>query len=551
MTLQYFTVALSEEVGFTDQLRQLGILYPIGKAAGLSFRLSPIASRRSGSGFWEHFDPGKVFQLISAEEQSLPRHVIDLSLRRLRRDGIRDAAALLALIRSQIPAQASLIVLDMRQGHRDSLAAFVASDSGLTEHARELQAKFQRLFSPTASATNQEGPRLLAHVRCGDVADLALFPQSAYLAYNQTLNATREVRQNPFVGTRLLIDLIRAHIAPDPLRCDLFTDGYARTRELINHWQAEDEGLPPEDVALLHAAIDIHEQTANTLVATPYIRSVLGEDLKSLCDLLEAAQLAELILITGNQRMLPKFLAQLGARARRPAMVLMETTPDDVAYIRAVGLNEQHATLISLSPHANPVSPVLAYLRHRNQPQKSQRIAALAANQGVGLYCLPELERLSQMLTERGQYADAADVYEWLAELTGQHPSYLQARLGCLRAADHSAVTARQEQRIELAVKKAKTQAADHINALLNLGRRCPAEHALREARRNWGDWQKLTHLEERLVALSEANRGEDCGQRLAPAKDDTLTPEKSGQARLRDKGLIDSLLRLFREFRS
>ena len=215
----------------------------------------------------------------------------------------------------------------------------------------------------------------MAHLRCGDAADIALFPQTGYLAWHRVIARTGEVRQSPFLGLRILIEALRGHIGPRPLRCEVFSDGYARTLELIGEVEGKADGLTPAEAALLRLAVGVHQHTAEVLMQGRGIRAVIGEDLGSLCALLWEAQEADLIVVTGNQRMLAKFLALLGPREHSPAMLLLEADGDQARFVRAAGLTEAHAALITLSPHGDPLAPLFAYLRDGRRLGDRPRVA--------------------------------------------------------------------------------------------------------------------------------------------------------------------------------
>ncbi len=130
MTAPLFTVSIPDDVGFTDQLMQLALLYRVGAAAGMNFRLLPLASRRSPPGFWERFDPGRVFTRATGEERGLPRHRIDLSAERLLREGVTGGADLVALVKAQLPGPETVAVLKLEGESRPILARAIAADPG-------------------------------------------------------------------------------------------------------------------------------------------------------------------------------------------------------------------------------------------------------------------------------------------------------------------------------------------------------------------------------------------------------------------------------------
>ena len=544
MPAPIFTVRIPDDVGFTDQLMQLALLYRVGTAAGMAFRMTPLASSRSAPGFWKRFDLGAILPSASPAELALPRQVIDLSPERLLRAGVRDGAGLVELVRAQLPAPGTLAELRLQGESRTLLTRIVGADPVRFEGGlgRQLQALFA---PPPAAARRRPSPelRLLAHVRCGDAADIALFPQTGYLAWHRVIARTGEVRQSPFLGLRILIEALRAHLGTRPLRCEVFSDGYARTLELIGEVEGQADGPTPAEAALLRVAVGVHQHAAEALMQGAGIRAVIGEDLDALCALLWEAQQADLIVITGNQRMLPKFLALLGPRECPPALLLLEADGDQARFMRTAGLTEAHAALITLSPHGDPLAPLFAYLRDGGLGGERARVAALAAEAGIGAYCIPELAQRAGDLEAWGRPEDAAALYDWLAVLTDLGPEALAGLARCRDPQAAAPATEDGEERSRAAAQRARGQVVAQLSALLSLGRLQRAREVMRAARERWGAWDALEQCQRRLETLDTITHGRwllspEQARPLGAEPDPPSPPEPQ-------RGLVASILRL------
>ncbi len=329
MSETIFTAWIPDDVGFTDQLMQLALLYRVGTAAGMAFRMTPLASSRTPPGFWQRFDPGRILPTASPADLALPRRPHRPLARavagrgRVRRSGAGGPGA-----HAQLPPPGTLGELRLQGESRGLLTRITGADAVRFEGG--LGQQLRALFAPPpAAARRRPSPelRLLAHLRCGDAADIALFPQTGYLAWHRVIARTGEVRggrvprpAHPDRGPA------RAHRAAPPALRGL-------QRRLRPHPGVDRRGgrqgrrphpCRSRPVTPRRRRPPAHRRGPHAGQST----AVIGEDLGSLCALLWEAQEADLIVVTGNQRMLAKFLALLGPREHSPAMLLLEADGD-------------------------------------------------------------------------------------------------------------------------------------------------------------------------------------------------------------------------------
>ncbi|MCF7990318.1 MAG: hypothetical protein K9M02_07735 [Thiohalocapsa sp.] len=546
MTDRFFTISITAGVGFTDQLMQFALLYRLGADAGLQFRLTPLHSDRSPPGFWPRYDLGRVFEPADAALLRLPRRTVDVSPKLLGAAGVSGRAGLEAYMRSVLWDDAesgpSLAVLQLRGDIREMLVALLETADSAVDRA--LQARLRRVFAPAADHGETQALRVACHVRCGDAADIAVLPGRAYLAWHRAVSPARETRPNAFIGARATIEALRAQIEPRAMRCAVFTDGYGRTLSLLSPEHADAYGMGASELRMLRSAVGVHADTARAAMTGGGICFREGEDLDTLAALLDAVQQADVILITGNQRMIPKFLAALGQPDRPRALLVMETDAAQVAFVRAARLTETHATLMICSPHGNPLAPLFAYLVHGPKPRPWLRAAELAQENDAGLYCITEVEALAARMESGARRADALALYRWLAVLTDGAPESLAGQARCAQALgdEPAAVHCRAAQ--DAAVSLQLKQAAHQASSLVSLGRLRGAATVIAEAKSRFGDSALLTSAEDYLRHRRHFAVEPERALRVCP-------PPGPGPRRLRDRlatayrGLTASMFRL------
>jgi len=503
MSDRIFTISISDHVGFTDQLMQLALFYRIGTAAGLSFRLIPFGSSRSPHGFWDVFDLRKVFDVASERERNMPVQAIELSPERLQREKVSTGADLVKLVQLQLGDKGKRIQFSLRQANRALLVKLLALNE--TTFKDDLEARLQAVFASREDRSASGALRMVSHIRCGDAADIAVLPNIAYIAWGSRMSMAPEVRQNPFIGARITVEAVRQALAPRQVDCAFYTDGYERTKELLISQENAVRAFTPGEAALISVAIAVHDRVAQAMMTGDGITFSSGETLESLVKLLHAVQQADLITITGNQRMLPKFLAVLGARNVRPAVLLLEKSSAQARFVRGAGLTEAHAVLITLSSHGNALAPLFAYLRHGSNSSSLEKVARIAAGHRAGLFCIPEIEEVALRLEQQGAMPEALALYDWLTELTdGSRESYA-GKARCAQAAGAETIATDAQAQCHQSSLRAIGQYASQASSLILLGRFELASSVIAEARSIFGSWPSWIAYESQLDALLSA----------------------------------------------
>ena len=453
-----FTVQVTENVGFTDKLTTLASLHDIGVRCGYEFRLKPFGGDRSGGGFWSHYDMARMFPVLSPEEAGLPTARVDLSREQVQAAGVGSLSDLRSFIVAQVPSGTGLVVF-RGDGVRFLLGKFAWDRSVAME---TFHARMRELFRPTYSWPGSQGLRVLLHIRCGDVTDIPLVGPISYRTWDGTTSIARPFWPTPFHGARLVIDTVRALSAPAPVQFRVHTDGYARTRNRVSAAAGHGGTITHRTRDVLLRSIDIHEETAGHLLRAPDVAFSSGESFDSLRQLIDEVQQADLIVVTHAQRMIPKFLALLGPRETVPGMLLLDRSPRQVVAKRAVRMDESVATLITLSGHGDPLSPLRVFLAGSAVPRFPRDVASLVDAEDVGPYCVPEVESLAAKLEAKGFAVEAGAIHRWLAALTDDGPASLAGIARCLPPGDLCA----KEAALTEAAKAAERCAAEYRAAI-------------------------------------------------------------------------------------
>jgi len=420
-----FTVQPSPHAGFTDQLTTLSLAYDVGTRCEYEFRLTPFASPRSGQGLEERYDLAGAFPVFTAEEAHLPTVRVQLSGAGARARGVCTLRDLVALVKEQVPGDARVVVFDVTD--RESLLRDIAWDDppGMASfHARLGAALAPRCRWPATGRL-----RTLVHLRCGDTADVPLIGRLNYRVWGTVTQIARPSLPTPFLGARLVMDVVRERAGAAGAEFRVFSDGYERTARSTAGSAGPGGTITPGLANLLDRALGLHAEAARGMIVGDDVTFIMEESLDSLGDLIDAAQEADLIIVTSAQRMIPKLLAALGPRDRRPGLLLLD--PYMYRSMRRVRVGERHARLIMLSAHGDALAPLRVFLDAAADPAIVRSVESLAAPSGAGVFCIPELEAVAAELESQGRHVDARAVYEWLTVLTDGSPGPLAGVARC------------------------------------------------------------------------------------------------------------------------
>lgn len=429
-----FTVQPSARVGFTDQLTTLALIYDVGTRCGYEFRLSPFATPRSGHGLAERYDLTRAFPVFSPNEANLPTVRVELSGAWARTGSVRTPQDLVAVIKKQVPADAGVVVFDLVE--RERLLLDIAWDE--SPLMKSFHAGLREVMAPRCPWPAMGILRVLVHLRCGDTADVPLIARLNYRVWGSFFQIARPSLPTPFLGARLAMDVVRERVGTAGAEFRVFSDGYERTARSAARSSGPGGTITPGLAKLLNKALGLHAGAARAMIEADDVTFSMDESLDSLGDLIDAAQEADLIVVTTAQRMIPKLLAALGPRDRRPGLLLLDSHLH--RNVRRVRLDERHARLVTLSAHGDALAPLRAFLAAAADPTGVRIVEQLAEQSGAGTFCIPELEPLAAEFELQGRYADARAVHEWLTVLTDGSPDALGGVSRCAnRMGDHAA----------------------------------------------------------------------------------------------------------------
>lgn len=471
-----FTVVPDESVGFTDQLTTLALAYDVGTRCGYEFRLTPFTTPRTGHDFWSRYDLGRAFPVLSEEESAWPRARVELSGNRAR--WASTPQDLVAMIAEQVPAGTRVVVLDVTE--RELFLKSIRWDE--SRGLAAFQAGLREVFAPRRPWPRERGLRVLLHLRCGDTADVPLIGPLTYRVWGDRVLVARPALAPPFLSARLVMDVVRDSLGPAGAEFRVFTDGYEGTVRGTTRSAGPGGTITAGLAKLMERAIGLHAEAARAVMAGDDVAFSMGESAQSIEGLIDAAQQSDLIVFNASQRLIPKLLAALGDRDRRPGLLVLD--PRRHRTLRQVRLSERHARLINLSIHGDPLAPLRAFLAAVADPTHVSTIEPLAAGAGAGAFCIPELEPLAAGLEAEGRDAQARAVYEWLIELTDGSPASLAGAARC--AASLGDDVAAQEHGLRAAEATSRCVANYHaaIEWATARGYRHEADALLEEARR-------------------------------------------------------------------
>lgn len=472
-----FTVLPHSHAGFTDQLTTLALAHDVGTRCGYEFRLTPFTSLRSDHDFWSRYDLSGSFPVLSTDELTLPRARVELSASRARHRGVRTPQDLVAMVREQVPVGTRMVVIEFTE--REHLLKSIAWDD--SPGMVSFHAALRKVFAVRQAWTSKRGLRVLLHLRCGDTADVPLIGPVNYRVWGDHVQVARPALATPFLGARLVMDVVRDSLGPAGAEFRVCTDGYGRAaRSAVR--SAEPGGTITRGLAtLMERAIILHEEAARAVIAGDDVTFNMGEGAESIEGLIDAAQQSDLIVVNAAQRLIPKLLAALGDLDRRPGLLVLD--PWRHRTVRQVRLSERHARLINLSSHGDPLAPLRAFLAALADPMPVQTIEAVTEGTGAGVFCIPELESLAAQLESEGNDARARTLYEWVAVLSDGSPRSLAGTARCAaRLGDDVAARECMLQAVEATSRSVASYRAA-IRWASSRGYRQDAEALLEEAR--------------------------------------------------------------------
>ncbi len=253
--MKYFTIGIRDEVGFSDQLNQMFLLYHIGKLLGLEYLHSTLSSKRTSGDIWSDLMLDAQFDRLDDHAIAGAAEFLDLAVADRRVGGGRHASLndLIATLKARIAAKASpQTILRLRLGDRNPVLSL------LTSLPHSSFQGFRDRIGRAFAQTGWSGPfssdarlRVLVHIRKGDTAriempwgdELALWHHDAAISPNR--------QPDDLAILRAIVRSLSQRFSANDIEIAVFSDGFARSRQVIDEALADDPFFGGERMALI------------------------------------------------------------------------------------------------------------------------------------------------------------------------------------------------------------------------------------------------------------------------------------------------------------
>ena len=368
-----FTIAPRPH-GFTDQMLQFAVLYRLGRSLGWTYRHTPFASPFSSPPppapgdpslrawlaglpqrlvwrgprrglvpipeIYEFLGFNRHFEERDEMADARPDRVVDLPIvdRWLRENGATTAEGVQKLVSERAAAALGddrdrLVRLRITAGRR--FFGTVLAGTSPPRDGPDLRAIYEqaRGREPWRSLYRGRGLRILLHIRQGDTAALEtpwstwlpLWPRSHSTVFREygrlgAIPDRRHLRVRDFVP---LAQAFGAVLAPRSYSMLAFSDGFERSFSFLRSIRHR-VALPPERIdAVLATERGYEAKQFRRLERLDDCRCIVGESPRKLCDFVESALKADVIVVGGQQRLVPKLLATYCTPDTMPLVIVL------------------------------------------------------------------------------------------------------------------------------------------------------------------------------------------------------------------------------------
>ncbi len=364
--MREFSVEISPDVGFTDQLNQLFILYTLATQLGLRYVPSPIVTRRNLSPIWNDLNLCEYLSQ-SPSASNNEKRVSTIVKVHDHRNGVRysHVSEVLADLRatiSKIPP--GDVLLFQLAGNRNVLTRVMKGlPSSAFEHFR--QTFDTALVKSSFSSPFTSGPRvrILFHIRKGDTARIET-PWVGPLNFwhNQ---AAISVSQRPEDVTilRAIARKLTTEFAPEDIELIIFSDGYLRTASLLNSALSKSIVFSGERKDFIRALLVEKEAELELFAAIPNTQLFLGEGYDEFKKLLIGLRDADVIITNGMQRLPSKVIGALPARTLTRNLVVVGPDLASKSYFTDCIFNQRNFEYVPVSWNRFSMNPILKVCR--------------------------------------------------------------------------------------------------------------------------------------------------------------------------------------------
>ncbi len=351
----YFTTDLVK-TGFTDQLIGFTFLYKTGKELGMEYRHTPLVSLRSSDPFFldplsgknrpEENERDDVFDFLGVNDcleeiscdipASSQRHLINLDLLLFRNDDVDDYKSLIEELKAVLYPflhRKKPLFLTFKAEPRTYFGYYKYTTSDSTHNI-----DFRNCFEKKRRALERESIfssnsiNVMVHIRQGDTATIQT-PWNTYIPvwheiegkftqfkYREDIQHQRSMEVDEF---RRFLENLLNHVDPDRLSTAVFSDGFKKAFRWI-YLHSKRRHVSAEEIdQLKRIEQDYERKQFRGFEELPGVKTVIGEEVQKLYQLIDSFMDADIIIIGTHQIMLPKLLAVYGDRENMPLLITL------------------------------------------------------------------------------------------------------------------------------------------------------------------------------------------------------------------------------------
>jgi hypothetical protein len=366
MTRHYFTIEPTES-GFTDQLMQFNAFYKLGLALGYDYLHTPFRSHRSSASDLPRTGVGRqvvvpdVHEFIGINHHFAARQAlgpvdvgnptattIRLSDDVLVESNIGDFQSLVEhvrrLARQSADAGAIKFCLD---GPRRRLFGLIQAELPAFPDGLSLPRIYSdaRVRAPMESLHRETGLKILLHVRQGDTGVLATPWGTRMPVWSFRKDRLKEYEDfGQIPSAELLFDVpeykrfldgFLDRLRPSEKSLLVFSDGASRSFKIVES-NLEKLAWSPEKIASFRQSrLDYDQRQFECFAGSEDIRLHVGEEPTKLFQLIHSAIESDVVIVSNQQRLVPKLVANLGGANSPKVVVLYKgAVPDNSDVIR-------------------------------------------------------------------------------------------------------------------------------------------------------------------------------------------------------------------------
>ena len=341
----YFTINPGRG-GFTDQLMRFYAFYKLGYSLGYEYQHQEFKSDRSSAVVDKDSD-FNVFNFLGFNQYLYRKHTPD-SLRGLTKikcsldnieldeRGVDSLSALHSYVHNLSKNQSAnaFVEFALSPGSGRNFFHFIHTAIRDNPDGLNLEDAYLKEAPIPSRVTDSSDSALniLVHLREGDTAVVPV-PWGDYFAIralkkvsiqNDNRKTTSRGRYVSVKEFSIFWETLSRYLSRLPFKAKLFSDGFERSyHKLVQHRRRLDLNADQVQQIKRIDTDDINRQVFACIPQSEGLELVIGECREKLCQLLESAMSAQLIIITERQRMIPKLLSLYRGNANFPLVMVL------------------------------------------------------------------------------------------------------------------------------------------------------------------------------------------------------------------------------------